>query len=491
MGVSRPRAAASPGGELHPVARAPYAHPVPRRSLVLLCAGLAALNLALNLAQYVGYQEGPVRFDAEVGRLARSLLTNGTFADPFGAAPTGPSAHTPPLFPLIYAAYVALLGESSGAWVAIKLAGGLALSLWVGLLPFVSQRWGMSVAPGVVGAVLAIVSALRHFPEWDANYAALSLIVLGIVAAPRLWCDDTHGAETNVALITRQSQPTQPTQRTRAGSSDADRSSSAPTASGSPRDEGWAVGFLWALAMHLNAVALLLFVLWAVALVWRARRSGRVVPWAGAIVLPLLLLLPWTMRNWVVLGSPIVLRGNLGLELAVANADCAAPGLLQNLASGCFAAVHPDGSPVEAERMRTLGEPAYHADRMAEARAWVAEHPHRFARLTARRFALFWFPSPLDDWSRDWWESTPPRRARVVWVSTVLMVIGLLALAKQAFAGAERAATLVVPLFVVSALYAPVQFEDRYRYPILWITFLLAGYALTNVWAWLRARLTS
>lgn len=414
-----------------------------------ICAVLAALNLVVNLSQYVGYQDGPVRFDAEVGRIARSLLTHGTFADPFGAAATGPSAHTPPAFPALYAAYVAVLGESPAAWMAIKVAGGLVLSLWVGLLPLVSQAFGMGLVPGIVGALLAVAAALRHFPEWDANYTALLVVLLAVRAGPMVW-------ET--------------------------RAAGAPGAAGRPR-AAWPAGVLWALAMHVNAGVLLLFLAWSAALLWRWR--GR-VPGAlvlGGLLLPVVLLVPWTVRNWVVLGSPVVLRGNLGLELAVANNDCAHPGLLQNLASGCFAQQHPDESGAEAARLRAMGEPEYHAQRMREARAWMAEHPDKFLRLTARRFVLWWFPSPLDDLGREWSEGTPPRRARVVWIATALMVVGLVVLAWRE---PLRAAVLAAPLAIVPTLYYPVQFEDRYRYPVLWVTFLLAGYALAACGA--RAR---
>jgi hypothetical protein len=431
----------------------------------MICAIVGVLNLAVNAAQYVGYQQGPVRFDAEVGRLARSLLTAGGFADPFGAGPTGPSAHTPPVFPGLYAAYVVVLGESPAAWMAIKLAAGVALSAWVGLLPLVSRRFGLGVKPGVVGALLAMASALRHFPEWDANYTALLLVVLAIVAAPMVWSD-------------AQDLAAEPPQDAR----------DATSATGVSSPASWGLGGLWALAMHVNAMALILFALWSAAVVWRRRHRLACVPWVGAILFPVLLLVPWTTRNWMVLGSPVLLRGNLGLELAVANNDCASPGLLQNLASGCFARQHPDESPAEAARMRSLGEPAYHAQRMVEARAWIAAHPERFVRLTARRLALFWLPSPLDDLGREWAESTPPRRARVVWLSTVLMVAGLMLLVRQA---PVRATVLAVPLVVMSALYAPVQFEDRYRYPILWVTFLVAGYALVAIWERVRPGATS
>lgn len=420
----------------------------------MVCTVVGVLNLAVNVSQYVGYQDGPVRFDAEVGRLARSLLTAGAFADPFGAGPTGPSAHTPPVFPALYAAYVVVLGESAVAWIAIKLAAGVALSAWVGLLPIVSQRFGLGIMPGAVGALLATASALRHFPEWDANYTALLLVVLAIVAAPMVWHD----------------------------SDDLTRSTAASSLA------SWGLGVLWAVTMHVNAVALALFVPWSAAVVWQRRRCFARVPWLGAMLFPMLLLAPWTMRNWIVLESPVLLRGNLGLELAAANNDCASPGLLQNLASGCFARVHPDENPAEAARMRSLGEPAYHAQRLSEARAWISDHPESFLRLTVRRLTLFWFPSPLDDWGRDWSESTPPRRARVVWLSTVLMVAGLILLVRQA---PVRAAVLAVPLVVMSALYAPVQFEDRYRYPILWITFLLAGHALVAFWERVRPGATS
>ncbi|MFN8061304.1 MAG: hypothetical protein U0Q12_19240 [Vicinamibacterales bacterium] len=417
----------------------------------LMCVGLFVLNWALNGGEYLNYLRGPVRFDAEAGRLARSLVEHGTFGDPFGPLPTGPSTHLPPLFPLLFAAVIQLQGVGPDAWNTINIIGGSAVSAWIALLPLAARRLGISPWAGLAGGLAAAVANLRHFPEWDANLAGALLVLLTIAAAPGL----------------------------RGRPSALRRSSS------------MAVGLLWALVLHVNATTLVLFATWTVGLwiVWRERVWRTALVWS--VALPVALLVPWTVRNWYVFDRPILLRGNLGLELATSHNACASPGLLQTLESGCFAIVHPDLSLAEAVRMRDLGEPAYHAARLREATSWIAGHPGRTWSLTLRRIVLFWWPSPRDAVLDEWWTSTPPRRFRIIAVATLLSVVGLLRLfvagaqEPRDGTGSGRAAwvaglVLAAPLLLFPIVYYLLQFEDRYRYPILWVTFLLAGHALVD-----------
>jgi hypothetical protein len=77
-----------------------------------------------------------------------------------------------------------------------------------------------------------------------------------------------------------------------------------------------------------------------------------------AVLAALLTLLPWTARNLLVLGSPVWGRDNLGLELEVANNDCAASKFTVNWYSGCFESHHPNMNPAEAAAVIREGEPA-------------------------------------------------------------------------------------------------------------------------------------
>jgi len=50
---------------------------------------------------------------------------------------------------------------------------------------------------------------------------------------------------------------------------------------------------------------------------------------------------------------------------------------------------------------------------------------------------------------------------------------------------ATRAAALLIPLLTYPLVYYLVPWQHRYRFPIEWILFLLAGAAL---WSWERPR---
>ena len=96
---------------------------------------------------------------------------------------------------------------------------------------------------------------------------------------------------------------------------------------------------------------------------------------------------------------------------------------------------------------------------MDAAIAWIGANPGRFASLTAERFVLIWFP-PI---------------GLGLTASTILGFVGLL----LCWRTNRRAALLTAaPLMLYPLVYYATHTFVRYRYPILWISFLLAGHAL-------------
>ena len=81
--------------------------------------GLLVRVLYITLAHTYRFRttEDHFPFGWEMGRIARALTTGRGFADPFGGN-TGPTAWTPPLYPLLMAAYFKLFGvySSLAAW---------------------------------------------------------------------------------------------------------------------------------------------------------------------------------------------------------------------------------------------------------------------------------------------------------------------------------------------------------------------------------------
>jgi hypothetical protein len=184
-------------------------------------------------------------------------------------------------------------------------------------------------------------------------------------------------------------------------------------------------------------------------------------------------LAPWTIRNWLVLGAPVWGRDNLGLELHVSNNDCAAATFAEMQRSGCHAKTHPNANPQEAAKIREVGEIRYNQQRLRDALAWVRSHPARFTGLTLERFALFWFP-----------EAGRGAASYPLWGVTLAGFAGLILCYKENRLTAPLFGSL---LLVYPLIYYFVQHFLRYRYPVLWVSSLMAAYALTVAWQRFRA----
>jgi hypothetical protein len=164
------------------------------------------------------------------------------------------------------------------------------------------------------------------------------------------------------------------------------------------------------------------------------------------------------------LGEIVPIRSNFGLEFAIGNNP-------ENRDGTTYGApqIHPSLNHLEREKLKALGEVAYNRLKLHETTAWIEAHPGRFAELTARRLVLFWFPLGDAVWG--------PRTYVPVQVkSAALGVLTLLAFGGLAclFARNHPYRYLIAGiLFGPSLPYLISHVFIRYRYPLLWLTFLL------------------
>ena len=103
--------------------------------------------------------------------------------------------------------------------------------------------------------------------------------------------------------------------------------------------------------------------------------------------------------------------------------------------------------------------------------AWIRAHPTESIWLIARRFANLWVGP----------QHRPVEDALDVLALTVLAIVG----AWRSFPRItipQRAAFLI-PLVTYPLIYYIVAYMPRYRIPIDWILYILAGAA---VWSWIR-----
>lgn len=404
----------------------------PSRRLMAIAATL--LFLACVWRCWMSYDPNDIvaPHGAEMGRIAMNVYRSGEFKDPYFALKTGPTAHVNPIFPILMATIMRIFGTQAAGIFAIKLAAVFVVALQVALLPLISARLGMGSLNGLIAACIWILAApaLQYF--WESSYAGLLLAL--------------------AALVYRRY---------------ADRDASA-------------IGTAWLLGCLIGLLILLMPTCAPVIGVWllldvlhRDSRfiRARIVP---LVVLPILIVSPWLIRNYRVFHRPM-LRDNFGLELGSANNDCAQFSVKLNEQAGCN--VHPNVDAAEAQKIVAMGEPQYNAMRQYAAFQWIASHPRRFAQLTATRVVTFWFPSETA--TRPNYTGLGRRKERgLMYLMSLLCVPGLFLLYRK-----DRAsfALCLICLILFPIPYYITQFVFWHEYPILWMIFLLGSLPIATL----------
>lgn len=360
-------------------------------------------------------------------RIAVALATTGSFADPY-EIPTGPTAHTAPLYPLMLAPIYAVWGNTRTADLARVTFSAAGASAEYALLPWVASSLGMTAATGIAAGIAGAILPLHYWPEcmgefevtWVALFLEISVILFARFMARR---------------------------------------------SAAPRSAVFAG--LWSGAGLLLAPNLLVTFAGLLALAF-ARFRVRIVRWAMlATLTALVVVTPWIARNYVRLGGLFFIRDDLGLELHVSNNSEARADEEQNMATRFFHQEHPFMSKAAGMRIREQGELAFERDQLRQATAWIGAHPAGFLRLTVQRIVNFWFPA-----------LSHPLHRGAVWTLTIAAWIGLFYLSRE---NPFATAVLGTILASFSLVYYFVQNYLRYSHPIYWALLLLAAAPLSAV----------
>lgn len=362
-------------------------------------------------------------------QLACSLAQKGTFSDPFQVMPTGPSAFLAPPYP----AFIALLMNwfrGSHAALAVEWADIIVIGIHLAFLPFLARRFNLGFSAGVVVAAVFLLAKIPPFVMWESFYSALLASVLSW-----LMYDIVAGRPSTAKVIL--------------------------------------TAFLWGGILWMAPVPLLVLLAW-LAWVFIATKLPRKQKLA-LLILPFLIISPWVVRNYRVFDHFIFMRDNLGLELAVSNNSCAGFSFKMNEFTGCFEANHPNKSELEAKKVRDLGEYEYNQVRLHEAVDWIKSNPRRFLSLTEQRVTAFWFPSPTGN---PFDATDVPLGFLLGWLMVLLSLPGLWVMWRK-----NRQATAVVLLWLLlfPPIYYVVQFDLRFRNPILWAMFLPAGFFISEL----------
>ena len=122
--------------------------------------------------------------------------------------------------------------------------------------------------------------------------------------------------------------------------------------------------------------------------------------------------------------------------------------------------------------MAALGESTYYSAQGKVAVDWIRTHPAAFARLSAERMRLYFFPR------------LGMQHHRLFYL--FIMTMGLLGLVRLFRRDRLTAVVLLGALLGFSGPYFLVQAHARYAYPILWIPAVLSAWGTLDLLAAFR-----
>lgn len=361
--------------------------------------------------------------EREKEAIAISLYSTGEFANPY-VIPTGPTAHLPPVYPLIESWIYRIFGLTSQAGYVSALFIIATTSALYGMLPWFSEQLGTGRVAGMIGGLIGAIGGLEKTlqDKLPGHGEYLTGLVLGLVM---------------VAFLRRWR----------------------------GRDNGWISSLMLGLAIgaafHLQPALLPVILGFMLFELWWIRRSRKWVL-EGVLALGILIAcLPWGWRNYQAFHAVFFIRDNLGLELRMGNNDTALA-TFEEMDAISTHYQHPRASYSEARKLLELGEFEYMIQAKDEALAWIKTHLSRFLWLTSQRIINLWVGPPY------WMRYIPD-----VLKLTVFAIIG----AWLSFPRIEiqQRAAFLIPLATYPLVYYIVAYMPRYRIPIDWILYILAG----------------
>jgi hypothetical protein len=394
-------------------------------AVVILAAGLVA---RLPVAFFLGLHNDLQRFEMELSAI--SLAQTGTLGNVY-AIPTGPSAHIAPGYAAVLAVIFFLFGTGTTADI-VKVIVCTAFSVATyALFPRLTHVLGYGKRLGFwfgLGAALLPTKPLVDLlGDWE---APLVLCTIGIV---QVW---RSGRLTTSAAIRQ--------------------------------------GIIWGCTLLISPAFLTLFGAFVIA--GFALRSERRMYFRFAAVQVAVVasfLAPWAVRNYIQLGSPVVMRSNTGLELYISNNDDAGPDEKANSSAGIYERYHPYKSIREAERVKALGEVTYNATLRNIAFEWIRHNPERFVTLCIQRARLYWFPAIRSS------------RVLVFCTLSVASFAGVMLLLRRDL---RAGAALLLPILILPLPHYLVHVNVRHKYPTDWIGVVGAALVFCHVVSYIRAK---
>ncbi|MGA3052953.1 MAG: glycosyltransferase family 39 protein [Candidatus Korobacteraceae bacterium] len=403
--------------------------------LCIVLLGLAARVLYIIVAHSYRLSLYPWSL-FEMANLARSLATGHGFSAPYGFD-TGPSAWTAPIYPWVASLAFRALGVfSNGAGFALLVFNSVFSALTSWTIYRIARRVFNETVALWSGWVWALSPYAIYYSVawiWETSLAAFLLSLL--------------------FMLTLEME-------------------------GDDRLSSWlGYGLLWGIAALTNTSVISFLPFSGCWLAYQLhRRSKRtVVPVLLSAVVFWLVLTPWLVRNYSVLGEPVFVRDNFGNEFRAGNNPQAEGWMVSNYHAASNLTL-----------FKQMGEAAINTEQADEAKAWIAQHPKRFLVLCSRRFIFFWAGLPRT------WAGLPRtglgRVRNLVFLASSLLAIGGLLLA---FKRRAHGVVLFAMLLLSYPLIYYITFtEPRYRHPIEPELVILAVFLISSLPSLLRRKVT-
>jgi 4-amino-4-deoxy-L-arabinose transferase-like glycosyltransferase len=230
---------------------------------------------------------------------------------------------------------------------------------------------------------------------------------------------------------------------------------------------GISLGFL---ALTGNSGLVLIFVV-ALAVFFSKVEFGKKLSLVLLIMVSMLAIAsPWVIRNWSVLGSP-VLNTNFGFNLYLGNNPSA---------TGEFVSISDTPQGGVWDELRSQSEIVASEALRNEALAWIKENPDKFLGLAWRKAGYFWMP-PVHQGESE--QSNVEALARTIWAIQFFLLIG--AATGTIFCSKLRQNNAVRMMWLAVVGYTTVHMLFyvivRYREPIMPFLCIMAALAIESV----------
>jgi len=371
-------------------------------------------------------------FGWEMGRIARALATGHGYSDPFEGH-TGPTAWTPPLYPLLLTAVFKLFGvyTLASGWAILAINSVFSAATAPAVYQLARKAFARTPDAAKIalwsGWLWALYPAAMQYAVkwvWDMSLTAC-LFAWVLVLALRL---RDEASATKLWML---------------------------------------FGTLWGLIALSNSSLLAFLPFCALWIVWPTRRlPGTLRRLVLTAICAAAVVSPWIVRNYAVFHAFVPLRSNFGAELYES-------AQLENEGFPTMATLpHSEASP-DFQRYKRLGELAYSREQGDRAWAIIHAHPGIFVSHIFKRVWFFWVsvPHPVDGSLK----SLLNESARELSYA-FLSLSGLLGLA-LALRNRVPAAWLFFWAFAIyPLLYYAVTVQARFRHPLEPIVCVLSVY---------------